>query len=197
MTKTLLLLLCVSLALLPPQVRAQADPEVRTLTPEELENLEFRQRDGRPVEEEDPPTIEELSMGQRYILSTQRREAKDLIARELGVMSLKLDASDLRIFQQLHDRRILKDNQVQEWQGMGVLFGDILVEQYGLEWVSYEDELGDSKALRWRETNNYVFPITVFSKRLQFGQKIDAREIFEKISADIERFIEYERESNS
>jgi len=169
----------------------------QTLTEEELENLRFRDREGRPQRqqrEEDEPVIEELSVGQRYLLKTQREEIKQLIARDLGVMSLQGDESDLDTFQALHDRRILKDNQVKEWQSVGILFGDILTNEFeDLEWVSYEDDRGASKALQWRDTQNFVFPVTVFSKRLEFGERLDTREVYEKIKRDIESFIEYEQ----
>ncbi len=167
---------------------ASEAPPVLELTEEELENYQF------PFQEDEPePVIEELSVGQRFILSTQRREIRELIARELGVMSLKEDSTDLRVIQSLYDRRILRDDDVREWQSVGVLFGDILVNEYDFEWISYEDELGVSKALRWKDSKNYVFPITVFSKRLQFGEDIDARAVYDKISDDIESFIAFER----
>lgn len=176
------------LLLLPQASTAAEDVPVQTLTEQELESFEFSKQ-----EDENPPEIEELSVGQRYILSTQRREIKELIARELGIMSLRGDASDLSTLQSLYDRKVLREDDVREWQSVGVLFGDILVEEYDFEWVSYEDDLGVSKALRWRDTNNFVFPVTVFSKRIQFGQEIDARAIYDKIKTDIEGFIAYEQ----
>ena len=176
------------LLMLPLLATAAEDVPVQTLTEEELESFEFSEQ-----EDENPPEIEELSVGQRYILSTQRREIKELIARELGIMSLRGDASDLPTIQRLYDRKVLREDDVREWQAVGVLFGDILVEEYDFEWVSYEDDLGVSKALRWRDTNNFVFPVTVFSKRIQFGQDIDAEAIYDKIKGDIERFIAYEQ----
>ena len=61
---------------------------------------------------------------------------------------------------------------------VGIVFGDILVNEFGLHWVSYEDDIGTSKALRWRETENYVFPVTLFSKRVGFNEKIDVVSVF-------------------
>ncbi|XOV88635.1 MAG: DUF3806 domain-containing protein [Pseudomonadota bacterium] len=161
---------------------------LRELTPEQLENYQFEGQDEGPE-----PLVEALSIGQQYLLNTQRREAKDLIAQKLGIMSLKGDTRDLRVLQLVYDRRILRADQVREWQAMGVLFGDILTEVYPLEWVSYEDELGASKALRYAKTRNFVFPVTVFSKRLQFNEKIDVQAIYDSISADVEAFIDYEK----
>ena len=58
--------------------------------------------------------------------------------------------------------------------------------------MSYEDEIGTSKALRWKKTENYVFPVTLFSKRVQFKEKIEMTSVFEEIGAEVERFIAYE-----
>ena len=158
---------------------------LRELTPEELERYEFEV-------EETPATVTDLSLGQRYVLSTQRREIEDLVARRLGILKLKGDKSDLKVLQDLVDRKAIRSTDTREWQGMGIVFGDILVNEFGLHWVSYEDDIGTSKALRWRETENYVFPVTLFSKRVGFNEKIDVVSVFSKLEEDIERFKAFE-----
>ena len=160
---------------------------LRELTPEELERYEFE------IDEE-PAVVSDLSLGQRYVLSTQRREIEDLVARRLGILKLKGDKSDLDVLQRLVDRRAINGTDTRTWQGLGIVFGDILVTEHGLEWVSYEDDIGSSKALRWRNTENYVFPVTLFSKRIQFNEKINVPEVYNKISADIERFKAFEED---
>lgn len=167
-------------------VFAEEATGIRELTPEELEQYEFEI-------DETPAKVSDLSLGQRYVLSSQRDEINDLIARRLGVLGLKGDTSDLETLQEIVDRDLIKNTEVREWQGLGIVFGDILVNEYDLHWVSYEDDIGISKALRWEETENYVFPVTVFSKRVQFDEDIDIVAVYNKISAEIARFKEYER----
>ena len=75
---------------------------------------------------------------------------------------------------------------------MGVVFGDILAAQFNLHWVSYRDKEGVSIALQYKDTQNFVFPVTVFSKRLLFGEKLDVRAIYNQIGKQIEAFIAYE-----
>ena len=164
---------------------AAEETGLRELTAEELENYEFDI-------EETPATVKELSLGQRYSLNTQRKEIMDLIARRLGILKLKGDESDLKVLQNLVDRKAIRRDDVRGLQGLGIVFGDVLVNEYGLEWVSYEDDLGMSKALRWKKTENYVFPVTLFSKRVQFKEDIDMTGVFEEIGAEVERFIAYE-----
>lgn len=171
--------------LVAPGLSAEESSGLPELTPEELEQYEFDI-------DETPATIKDLSVGQRYVLSSQRREIGDLVARRLGVVKLHGDKRDLPVLQRLIDERVIPPSGVREWQGVGVVFGDILVREFGLHWVSYEDDLGVSKALRWRSTRNFVFPVTLFSKRHQFNEKIDMLRVFEKLEQDIERFKRYE-----
>ncbi|MBL6689699.1 MAG: DUF3806 domain-containing protein [Pseudomonadales bacterium] len=178
------LTLVFSLACLALQSVAE-ESGLRELTPEELEQYEFEVEDT-------PATVSDLSLGQRYALSTQRREIEDLVARRLGVLKLKGDKSDLKVLQDLVDRKAIRSTDTREWQGVGIVFGDILVTEFGLHWVSYEDDIGTSKALRWRETQNFVFPVTMFSKRVQFNEKIDVLAVYSKLEKDIERFKAFE-----
>lgn len=164
---------------------AAEESGLRELTSEELERYEFDV-------EEVPATVKELSLGQRYSLDTQRRETMDLIARRLGVLNLKGDKSDLKVLQNLVDRKAIGRDDVRGLQSLGIVFGDVLVSEYGLSWVSYEDDVGTSKALRWKKTENYVFPVTLFSKRVQFRENINMTGVFEEIGAEVERFIAYE-----
>ncbi|MBT4492129.1 MAG: DUF3806 domain-containing protein [Gammaproteobacteria bacterium] len=175
----LVLLLLIAL---PAFVSAQEGP--REMTPGELENYEFEI-------EESQVTVSDLSLGQRYVLSTQRREIEDLIARRLGILSLKGDRSDLKVMQDLVERKVLRETR--EWQSLGIVFGDILAAEFDLHWISYEDELGISKALKWQKTENYVFPVTLFSKRIQFNEKINVLAVFEKIEADVSSFKAFEK----
>jgi hypothetical protein len=164
---------------------AAEESGLRELTSEELERYEFDV-------EEVPATVKELSLGQRYSLDTQRRETMDLIARWLGVLNLKGDKSDLKVLQNLVDRKAIGRDDVRGLQSLGIVFGDVLVNEYGLSWVSYEDDVGTSKALRWKKTENYVFPVTLFSKRVQFKENINMTGVFEEIGAEVESFIAYE-----
>ena len=135
---------------------AMAEEEA-VITPDELENYQFQQE---PVE--DNYIVNELGIGQRLILDTWRKEALNLIARHIGLRSLQGNSADLAVIQQIIDRDILAEDQIREWQYLGVVFGDILVTEFDLTWVSYEDDLGVSKALRWRKLCGGEIPTILF-----------------------------------
>lgn len=168
-----------------PALLAEEETSLITLTPEEVENYRFQVPPSNVV-------VKDLTMGQRSIMDSQRRAAKDLLARYLGVVSVKGTRDDLRVLQQLVDREILRKTQVEEWQSIGVLFGDVLAREFSLTWVSYEDELGTNKALRYRETDNYIFPVTLFSKRAKFDEEIDMYEVYATLEEQIQAFIAWE-----
>ena len=176
-----LLLFTLLIAFMPP-ILASEDP-VQSLSPEELKRYQFRH-----APEKTQVIVRELNVGQQFILSSERREFNKLLYRRLGIREVFGDKRDLSILQQVIDRKVLTSDQVREWQSMGIIFGDILVVEHGLHWVSYEDDLGISKALRWRHTDNYVFPVTMFSKRVQYKEQVNANKIYEKISADVMKF---------
>jgi len=47
--------------------------------------------------------------------------------------------------------------------------GDLLAQELNLHWVIYEDSVGRSRALRYKETDNYLFPMTMISRRREAG----------------------------
>ncbi|MFN3236379.1 MAG: DUF3806 domain-containing protein [Pseudomonadales bacterium] len=180
------LLLVAFLAMVTPLATAEEeDTSITTLTPEQVENYRFQLP---------PSTVEvnDLTIGQRAIMAAKRRAAKDLLARQLGVVKIRGTEEDLRILQQVVDRKILTKSQIEEWQGLGILFGDILAHEFHLKWVNYEDELGANKALRYRDTENFFFPVTLFSKRVKFDEDIDMFEVYAKLEEQIKAVAEFE-----
>ncbi|MFP6808582.1 MAG: DUF3806 domain-containing protein [Pseudomonadales bacterium] len=173
------------LGVVPALVMAEAGPV--TLTPEDLENYQFADQPKSA-----PAKVKDLNIGQKFILDSHRQGTIDLMVRRLGIVSLKQDKSDLDKIQRLVDRSIIRRSDVEQWQALGVVFGDVLAAELNLHWVSYQDERGQSKALQWKKTRNFVFPVTMLSRRVQFKQEIDVFDIFEQIESDIIDFARYE-----
>ncbi|MGK0462994.1 MAG: hypothetical protein ACJA0W_003859, partial [Candidatus Azotimanducaceae bacterium] len=45
---------------------------------------------------------------------------------------------------------------------------------------------------RYRKTENFIFPVTLFSKRVKFNEDIDMTEIYAALETQIEEFIAWE-----
>jgi hypothetical protein len=164
---------------------AEEETAIITLTPEQMETYRFQLKPSKV-------TVKDLTVGQQAILSSKRRAAKDLIQRQLGIVKISGTKDDLRALQQLVDRKVLRNSQVEEWQSIGVLFGDILAREFSLKWVSYKDERGVNKALRYRKSDNFIFPVTLFSKRVKFDEEIDMRDLYATLESQIREFIALE-----
>jgi hypothetical protein len=159
-----------------------------TISPEDLPNYQF---ENQPEEQE--IKVEELSLGQQFSMSSQRGEITDLVTRHLGITSLAGNLEDIVIFQKLVDKEVIKLNDVKTWQALGIALGDLLANEFDLHWVVMEDEFGSSRALQWKDTLNFVFPVTLLSKRVQFGEAIVLDDIVEKLRLEIEAFKAYEK----
>jgi hypothetical protein len=165
----------------------EGNNNVPVLSPEQLESYQYENRVEKSI-----AIIKDLNTGQQYTLDSDRRAMKALATRHLGILSFKQNLKDLETIQKLVDKKAIREKEVREWQSLGVVFGDVLAEELDLHWVSYQDELGVSKALRWKKTENYLFPVTMFAKRVKFKDDIDVKAIFDALALDVEAFKRYE-----
>ena len=158
---------------------------MRELTPEQLEQYAF-------PEQEDNFESRDLTAGQIEILANMRKAAKELIQRKLGILSINGTKSDLTAMQSMINRRMVRLDDVIVWQNLGVLFGDVLAREFNMIWVIYEDDLGPSKALRWRKTDNFLFPVTMLSKRAKYGEEINLKQILDELTITVDEFKTWE-----
>ena len=107
---------------------------------------------------------------------------------------MKGSQEDIAVLQRLVDGGYISRTRTKDWQSLGIVFGDILAEELDLRWVMYEDDLGESRALQYRKTLNFVFPVTMFSKRIQYGQNIDLPAVYAKIEQEVAGFAAFERD---
>ena len=87
---------------------------------------------------------------------------------------------------------ILKENWIEStetWklQSLGINFGDALAQKMDLVWVAVEDKRGRDPALHDRGTTIVMFPLTAISKRVERGEIVDVRELFENVCQTIVR----------
>jgi hypothetical protein len=123
-------------------------------------------------------TVSELSYLDRQWMAGQRALLEDVTRRHFGRGFSGDEESDLHLLQLLLDRRLVREDQTRELQAMGVIMGDLLAANLGLDWVVYRDELGRSRALRDGDTDNYLFPITMISRRREVGNRRPVAEIY-------------------
>ena len=104
----------------------------------------------------------------------------DELVRSMG-QSLNGDADhDIELLQRLLDSRKIKNNMTPELQAMGFVLGDLLANELDMHWVIYKDHVGRSRALRYKSSNNFLFPVTMISRRREVNNLTSVAKIYEK-----------------
>lgn len=113
----------------------------------------------------------------------QRQLIDDLARRNLGTPLRGEPTSDIRTLQRLLDSGVIDRDDTATMQAMGVALGDLLALEMKLDWVIFEDINGRNRALRYKDRQEVLFPITMISRRVEVtdnSHKIDVQAIFDK-----------------
>jgi hypothetical protein len=129
---------------------------------------------------QDNVRIGELSYLDLQYMAQQRETLSELVERNFGRQFNGSRDNDLELLQLLLDRRLVRPDQTRELQAMGAIMGDLLAAELDMHWVVYEDSVGRSRALRYRETDNYLFPMTMISRRREADNRTPVKEIYQK-----------------
>ncbi len=129
---------------------------------------------------EAPNTADIDSVAKRLI------HAGDL-AKSVGGREFTGHESDLDLLQQVLDSRQLKPEATYSLQALGLAFGNVFIENHnGYDWWMVEDEYGRDPAVRYRETSLLVFPLTMISKRVEDGELVDVRSLYQDLQQRLE-----------
>ncbi len=124
--------------------------------------------------------VGELSYLDKQYMETQRANLNELAGIHFGTRFNGSRDYDLRLMQRMLDNKVVRSDQTEELQAMGIVMGDLLARELGMRWVVYEDRLGRSRALRYRESDLYLFPATMISRRWEGGAYTPVAEIYQK-----------------
>jgi hypothetical protein len=98
----------------------------------------------------------------------------------------KTAAGKLGLLRALIEGNIFKPTQTYELQCMGIVLGDVFVQQLGLEWRAVEDEFGRDPCIKFPGTTVVLFPLTMISKRIERGEQVDVFNLFNGIAGEVE-----------
>lgn len=121
-------------------------------------------------------------------------ETKQLASQWLSVSRLAevewsrpLDQSleDLAAIQRLLDDDVV-DRGTYALQCLGVALGRVMIRNIqGLDWWMVQDEFGRDPCLRYLETTIQINPLTMISKRVERGEEVDVKLLFEQSKATL------------
>lgn len=78
-------------------------------------------------------------------------------------------------------------------EALGVVLGDTFVQDMGFHWVAVENESGRHLAIRYRRRSILLYPLTMISKRVERGERIDILDLYNEVAADVEEMLEDEQ----
>jgi hypothetical protein len=137
----------------------------------------------------EPPVVSAFSPTDESRQQHQRQTIRDLAALHLGRAFGGVKERDLETLQKLLDDRVVESEDSAQLQSMGVILGDLLAHELDMRWVIYEDREGRSRALQLGETQNFLFPITMISRRAEIGIKVNVTEIYAKAVSEMEPYV--------
>ncbi len=79
-----------------------------------------------------------------------------------------------------------------ELQSLGIVFGDVVVQEMGFRWIVVEDAYGRDPAIQFRDTSIIAFPLTMLSKRIERGEEVDVFALYNGLAAKLAQLIENE-----
>lgn len=133
-----------------------------------------------PAMADRPPRIGQPSYLDNQYMDQQRDAMDDLVRRNFGSQFNGNKDHDLELLQRLLDRQLVRPDETQQLQAMGIILGDLLAEDLGMHWVIYEDKVGRSRALRYRQSDDYLFPVTMISRRREADNRKAVVDIYRK-----------------
>ena len=137
---------------------------------------------GQPVEQRvTAPTPEDLDR-----LRAQRAVIEQFID-ESSLERYATSAGKLGAIRALLDAEVFRPDQTYELQCLGIVLGDALAQELGMEWVTVEDAHGRDPAVQIPNTTIILFPLTMISKRVERGEKVDVFDLFNGLSAQVAR----------
>ena len=133
-----------------------------------------------------------IAMAEQTISVLSGRDHKRL-EQQRAVVTRFLDADGLKKYEtapgKLGTLRALLDaakfspEQTYELQSMGIVLGDVFVQDMGFHWVIVEDEYGRDPALKFKDTSVILFPLTMISKRIERGETVDVFDLYNGVAA--------------
>ena len=141
---------------------------------------------GSSMPDQSSQKVTSPSEADRGRLDDQRAVVEKYLADDSSRAKYKTAAGKLGTIRAILDGNVFNPNQTYELQCLGIVLGDAFALEFGLEWVTVEDEHGRDPAMRLPGTSIILFPLTMISKRIERGEKVDVFDLFNGVAAEVE-----------
>lgn len=127
-----------------------------------------------------------LNEADQKLLHDRRAVVERYLVNEDSKQKYKTAAGKLGTIRAILQGGVFRPDQTYELQCLGIVLGDALVQDMGLEWIMVEDEYGRDPAVRMPKTTIILYPMTMISKRIERGETVDVFELFNGVAAQVE-----------
>lgn len=132
------------------------------------------------------------------MLNKQRKLIAEIAKKKYGGKKIKGTIEDLPVLQQIIDDKVFSEDQPNELEALGVVFGDVLAKEAGLHWEMITDMFGTEPALRLDDGLVIVAAYSMIAKRIEDGRDVDLAHLLaaQKMKmAEVRAAGNYKRES--
>ena len=130
--------------------------------------------------------ITPLTDADKKRLRDQRAVIEKFLADDDSRKKYETAAGKLGIIRAILQANTFKPTQTYELQCLGIVLGDAFVQELKMEWVMVEEEHDRDPAVQLPGTTIILFPLTMISKRVESGKKVDVFDLFNGLAAKVE-----------
>jgi len=102
---------------------------------------------------------------------------------EDGLKKYETAPGKLGTLRALLNAEMFSPEQTYEQQSMGIVLGDVFVQDMRFHWIIVEDENGRDPAIKFQDTSVLLFPLTMISKRIERGETVDVFDLYNGVAA--------------
>lgn len=136
-------------------------------------------------------TVSDLTAEESRRLDEQRAIVTRHLA-DASVENYKTPAGKLGTLRALLQAKMFRADQTRELRAMGVVLGDVFVQDMQFHWVMVQDEYGRDPAIKYKDTSVMLFPLTMISKRVEAGEEVDVFALYNGLAERAASIIESE-----
>ena len=133
-----------------------------------------------------------LSPEESQRLESQRNLVKQYLGDADSLKKFESSAGKLGTIRALLATGKFPAEKTHELQSMGVVLGDVFVQDLGFHWILVQDEFGTVPAIQYENTTIILYPLTMISKRVEKGETVDIFDLYNGIANIASEKIEQE-----
>ncbi|WP_439134923.1 DUF3806 domain-containing protein [Pseudomaricurvus sp.] len=135
-----------------------------------------------------PVEIDDLNWLKSQHTERQIKQIDDLTRINFGE-PIRGTKADLKLLQRIINKGLVAKEDHMTQQALGAVLGDVMVNDMGLEWKTYKDRLGESRAVCAPDTEQCLFPITMLSRRMAVGILPNVADLYQETSEMIAPYL--------